>query len=812
MGEQRQGQQRIDSRYYLAVVAGAAWLCGIGLGSAVELPAWLWLLLAAPPLAGAILMWRRGRTGLALAAIVALALGGARYSAAQPSYDPGQLHYYNGMKDVVAVGTVRVEPEHRDTFIQLRVRIEELIIDNRSVPVSGMALVQASRFPPIAYGSTLRLSGDLDDPERLGSSGYAAYLERQGVLSVMGYPRIEIASTGGGSALMRTLLRLKDRGRHVIGEILPEPHAALLTGILLGDDSGMPRTLSEQFRQTGMTHIIAISGFNIAVLIALLDRMTGPLLPRRSAAGIIIVFLTLYAVLVGAGASVVRATIMGISYLAGLRLMGRSTMVVVGLFTASFLMTLAQPETLWDVGFQLSFAATLGLMLYAGPWTRRLDRAVSPYFTPDTRASVMQLTAEVVIVTLAAQVLTLPLILYHFGRLSLASIPSNFLVLPAQPGVMAAGGIAMLLGLLHPSAGQLAGPVAWVFLHYTITVIRTLARMPGASVPLALSSAGLVAVYLCIVALTLMARTNGDSRQALLSRAAPNRRLVVPLAGLALIIVLASGWMASRPDGRLHVAFLDVGQGDAIFIQTPAGRQVLIDGGRYPSAVLDQVGRQMPFWDRSIDVVMATHPDADHVAGLVTVLERYRVTRMITNGAERDSDPAFDALLATADLAGTPVAIAQAGETIVLDDGIQLEILHAGPVSGSDSRNEASIVALLTYGRLSVLLTGDAGSAAEAALLRSGRALDAVVLKAGHHGANGSSGADFLSAVGPQIVIISAGRDNSYGHPHPAMLERAMAAGATILRTDLMGTLEVETDGQQMWWEVEHPSLGATLP
>lgn len=812
MGERRQGQQQIDSRYYLAAVAGVGWLCGIGLGSAVELPASLWLLLAVPLLIGAILLWRRGRAGLALAGMVALALGASRYSAAQPSFDPSQLHYYNGMKDVAIVGTVRVEPELGDTFTQLRVQVEELVIDNRSVPVSGTALVQIGRFPPIEYGSTLRLSGDLDDPERLGSSGYAAYLERQGVMSVMEYPRVEVTSTGSGSWLMRALLRLKDSGRHVIGDILPEPHAALLTGILLGDDSGMPRTLREQFRLTGMTHIIAISGFNIAVLIALLDRVTGPLLPRRSAAWIIIVFLALYAALVGAGASVVRATIMGISYLAGLRLMGRPTMVVAGLFTASFLMTLAQPETLWDVGFQLSFAATLGLMLYAGPWTRRFERGVSPYFTPDTRASVIQLTADVVIVTLAAQVLTLPLILYHFGRLSLASIPSNFLVLPAQPGVMAAGGIAMLLGLLHPFAGQLAGPVAWLFLHYTISVIRTLAQMPGASIPLALSSVGLVTVYVLIAAVTLMARANGDSRRVLLSQRAPGRRLVTPLAGLALIAILLSGWMASRPDGRLHVAFLDVGQGDAIFIQTPAGRQVLIDGGRYPSAVLDQLGRQMPFWDRSIDVVMATHPDADHVAGLVTVLDRYRVTRLITNGAERDSDPAFDALLAAAETGSTPVATAQAGEIMVLDDGIRLEILHAGPVSGSDNRNEASIVALLTYGRLSVLLTGDAESAAEAALVRSGRALDAVVLKAGHHGSNGSSGADFLRAVDPQIVVISAGLDNGYGHPHPAMLERATAVGATILRTDLMGTLELESDGQQMWWEVEHPRLGAALP
>jgi len=812
MGEHWLNPPGVDSRYFLAPVAGAGWLAGIWLGSAVSLPALLWLLPAMLLLFGAIALWRRGRAGLALAGLLALALGAARYSAAQPPLDPAHLHFYNGAKDVVVVGTVAQEPENRDTFTQLRIEVDELIIDGRLVAVAGTALVQTSRYPSIAYGATLRLSGDIDPPERLGSSGYANYLKRQGVLSVMEYPHIEVTHTGGGSPLMRAMLSFKARARHAIGVILPEPHAALLTGILLGDDSGMPRSLREDFRLTGMTHIIAISGFNIAVLIALLDRLTGLLLPRRTAAVVIMLFLALYAALVGSGASVVRATLMGITYLAALRLLGRPTMAVAGLFAAAFLMTLARPNVVWDAGFQLSFAATMGLMLYVDSWAGRLERAISPYFTPDARSRLMRLVTEVVIVTMAAQLLTLPLILFHFGRLSLASIPANFLVLPAQPGVMMAGGLAALLGLVHPFFGQLVGLVAWVFLNYTISLIRTLAQMPGASVPFALSSAGLIALYLLIAAITLLTRVTGDDRQPMIGRAAPNRRLLLPLAGSALIALLAWNWLGSRPDGRLHVAFLDVGQGDAIFIQTPTGRQILVDGGLYPSVVLDQLGGQIPFWDRSIDIVMATHPDADHIGGLVTVLDRYQVSRLITNGAAIDDDPVFEALLRAAEANGTPVAAAQSGEVIILDDGVRLEILRVGPLGGGGNRNEASIVAMLTYDRMSVLLTGDAEAAAEDALIRSGRPLGAVVLKAGHHGSNGSSGEAFLQTVKPQIVVISAGRDNRYGHPHPAVLERAAATGAMILRTDQMGTIKVETDGQQMWWEVDHPGLGAAQP
>jgi competence protein ComEC len=278
--------------------------------------------------------------------------------------------------------------------------------------------------------------------------------------------------------------------------------------------------------------------------------------------------------------------------------------------------------------------------------------------------------------------------------------------------------------------------------------------------------------------------------------------MVASAVVLALILFLT--WLSGRPDGRLHVTFLDVGQGDAILIQSPSGKQLLVDGGRYPSVVLDQLGQQMPFWDRSLDLVVATHPDDDHTAGLVSVMERYDVAGLITNGAPVDSNPAFAALLDS----GAAVHVAAAGETIDLGDGVRLNVLNAG--GGGD--NDASIVTRLTYGQFSLLLTGDVEAAAEEALLSGGQPLTAVVLKAGHHGANTSSSEAFLRAVAPQVIVISVGADNNYGHPAPAMLARAAAAGATVLRTDEVGTIELISDGRQMWWSAEHETIGAQAP
>ena len=268
-----------------------------------------------------------------------------------------------------------------------------------------------------------------------------------------------------------------------------------------------------------------------------------------------------------------------------------------------------------------------------------------------------------------------------------------------------------------------------------------------------------------------------------------------------IALLLVFNWSRSQPDGLLHVSFLDVGQGDAIFIQTPTGRQILIDGGYYPSVLNDQLGRQMPFWDRHLDMLVATHPDADHVAGLVEVFDRYTIDQLVTDGGELGISSTYDALLLSAKANETMIHPAQAGEVIEIGDGVRIEIVHPSAYFDTEDRNDNSVSFRLLYEDFSLLLTGDAEEPAEQAMLAQGYPLNSLVFKAGHHGSRTSSTMPFLEAIQPQIIIVSAGVDNKFGHPHPEVLERAQAIGATVLRTDELGTIEVTTDGQTMWWE-----------
>ena len=273
-------------------------------------------------------------------------------------------------------------------------------------------------------------------------------------------------------------------------------------------------------------------------------------------------------------------------------------------------------------------------------------------------------------------------------------------------------------------------------------------------------------------------------------------RLLGVLAFLAIVAWLA---LPQLPDGRLHVYFLDVGQGDAILVQTPDGRQVLIDGGPNPTTLLNELSAVMPFWDRSLDLVMLTHPDGDHLTGLLAVLDRYKVGRVLHTSLT-DATPLAASWRDRLAKSRIPRTIAQRGMRIQVGD-VALTVLHPGskPLTGAASDNNNAIVLRVDYGPTSLLLTGDAESEAEADMLKAELPLQADLLKIGHHGSNGSTSTPFLMAVTPRMAVIQVGAENSFGHPAPEVLKRLMDARAEILRTDRNGRIEAVSDGLKLW-------------
>lgn len=276
-------------------------------------------------------------------------------------------------------------------------------------------------------------------------------------------------------------------------------------------------------------------------------------------------------------------------------------------------------------------------------------------------------------------------------------------------------------------------------------------------------------------------------------------RLLVLTVAAALAAVVAGMWLRDGHDAVLTVSFLDVGQGDAIFIESPTGIQMLIDGGADKS-VLRRLSAHMTPLDKTIDVVLATHPDTDHLGGLSYVLQRYRVEHVFTSGVVTDT-PAYGAFQKALGESGARVHLTMRGTVVDLGGGAYVRVLFPDrTLSQAVESNRASAVLEVVYGEIEFLLTGDAPASVEEYVVRLERdTLASEVLKLGHHGSRTSTSELFVAAVTPAYAVISAGEDNRYGHPHREVLETVSVSGAQVLGTYEAGTVTFETDGERLW-------------
>ena len=753
----------------------------------------------------AALYWRRfgwlaNCPYLALLCLAVMMLGSVRHEAAAQAVDQLELARYNDGPPVTLRGAVVAEPDVRSGWAFLKIEKIERLDGDAWRPVSGALRARVEWWGDWQSGDLLQLTGRLKTPPVLDGFPYRGYLARQGIVSTMDFPDVTLIARGQHDPIQATLVSVRKQLGETLGRALPEPQAGLAQGILLGLRANMSEPTIDAFSRTGMTHVLAISGFNIAIVAAALSMVGGRVLRRTPAAVVAGLGVVAYTLLVGAGPSVVRAAIMGMVVILGAHF-GRQSHTLTGLALAAIVMTLHNPLVLWDVSFQLSFLATAGLATVAPPLRGLLER------WPTT-------LRDVVTVTVAAQLATLPIVAINFREVSLVALPANILALPALPLSMLCGGLTVLGGLISPALGSIMGWAASLFLTYQLLVVEMLAQLSWASVaigelPVALAWVYYLGLGLAIVAVkrpsvlpqTILDRLTQDRGRG----EAPDRgrgqglRWLQTPAVVALAVAVGVTWVGAltTPTESLSVAFLDVGQGDAVLIQTPR-HNVLIDGGPNPDALADALGRRLPFWKRRLDMVVLTHADADHVGGLLGVVERYEIGQVLQGQSAEQGGPHASWLRALEQkrVVRTP---AVDGQEIDLGDGIRLTVLRPAidDALAYDDDNDASLTIKLTYRELSVLLTGDAGPAVQRALLGAGALLKSNVLKAPHHGAAGSLSSEFLAAVDPQVVVISVGRYNRYGHPAPSTLEQLR--GVRVYRTDEDGTVEFAAR-EGAWW------------
>jgi len=699
------------------------------------------------------------------------------------------------------------DPRPRADRVQLVVG--DVLVDRPGGPaqLADRLLVWLPRGIDARAGDRLLLRTRVELAEDFDDFAYREYLARQGIGAIARARGAEVLPGSGGPGVAMAALR--GSLLHGLNRLVAEPEAALGAGILLGVRASIAPEINDAFAAAGLTHVVAISGWNIAIVAALVMALVRPLETRRggrwSTAALAAAVVGGYVILTGASPSVVRAALMAGAMLVG-RLGGTRAHASSALGLAALVMLLVAPAVLWDVGFQLSLLATAGLIWFGRSIERRLGGWPAWIREP-------------VALTMAAQLTTLPVILVNFERLSIVAPLSNVLVVPLVPLVMLASACASVagvvlellpLGPIGDAVAWFAGGAAWLLLWAMITIGQLTAGLPLAAVDVSIPPPLAVAWFplLWLTAWSLHSDTPTDDEgravpdEAMTGAMAALARLCRPLPALvALTVVLGAISVGARPDGALHVTALDIGQGDAILVETPGGATMLVDGGPDPELTLRRLGANLPFSTRRIDLLVLSHPHQDHVAGLVDVLDRFRIGLLVHAGIDFEN-AAYDRLLADAARASVPVHLARAGDMFALDGATSIEVLY--PAEGDASAplpdgdiNNGSVVMLLRHGGFTALLTGDAEAPIEAALIGRGRLGPIDLLKVGHHGSHSSTTPGLLDATRPSVAVISSGEGNEYGHPAPETLATLAAhPGILVHRTDLDGDVEVVGDGR----------------
>lgn len=680
---------------------------------------------------------------------------------------------------VTLEGTIIERPRYRDTRIDLFVSAERVTRSGQAAVAEEDILVSifcredcaALAAAGLAEGRRLRLTGAIGKPESSPGADfdYGQYLRRRGVHATMavdiGGLELLNESRGGWRGAV-------DRLREYSRESLDSGAGAassLVQGMVLGDDSQVPRQVTEDFRDAGLLHLLAVSGQNVMLLAMVAMALCRLLfMPRPASAAIAALVVLVYVPLTGAGPSIVRAGIVGIMGLTAMVISRQSDRYHFLLLAAAAILTI-NPWSIADPGFQLSFSAVLGIFLVVPPLAGQLG------FLP-------AYVREAVAIAIAAGLTTAPVTLYHFEQVSLVSVPANVAAAPVAGLVMFLGTIAILAGALLPALAWLLALAAAACCGYLIVAAALFASLPAAVY--SGREPGMVEIvifYGMLLAMVIVMKkrsrpANGQGRWRIL------------LLLLALMVLPAG--LASDCDGRdnagtppkvFTASVLDVGQGDAILLQEPGGATVLVDGG--PG---EEVTKRLAESGVSrLDAVVLSHPHADHVAGLKAVLDEYEVGA-VYDAAPPSTSGLYRDFLQLVEQKGIAYHILRQGQTLAIG-GLTFRTYSPGDQMDTDDINANSVVMVATYDWLDILLPGDA----ESDVLNRLDLPPVEVCKVAHHGSRDDGLAELLARIRPDVAVISAGEGNSYGHPAPGTLAKLQEAGARVFRTDQQGTVMV---------------------
>jgi competence protein ComEC len=641
------------------------------------------------------------------------------------------------------------------------------------------------RSADFRYGDVYRVSGR-----------FILTTDRDDVVGIVSTSSVELVRFGEGNPLRSFIADIRATISHTLTDSLDSKSGGLAAALLVGDRTKLQPETIDNFRASGLSHVLAISGLHIAMIGGFTIAVSVWVMGRRRQIYLLApaVSVWVYSGLAGLTSSVKRAAIMFTVYILA-RLLGRQRSVIPALALAGAVMLALDPEIIGSISFQLSFAAVLGIALFSGRLASRVnDRIVEYSKLPKLLKRPITGVIYGSAVSLAATIATAPFVAFHFGEIPIWGIPITLLIVPALPLLIGVSALVAVVGLAPVDSIAIAGLAAHALGNYMSFISQMFASLPGGPLEAEGSSVPLIAGWYGV----LFALLNRERAKVMANRVTnlmqnfrqqrdisvgahrdlhvPNRRRInaaLPIIAIWIVAAISLvGFVASAPTSTdLTATFFETNRGDMIFIERPSGTRLLIDAGDDSDLAIRNIESVLPPLDRRIDVILSTHPYADHLGGLQRIVEQFEVETIIDAGVAHDSN-IYESWVQS--LAGDErVVTAQVGLVIALDTEVSLSILQTRCVVVDCSNfNDEGVVARRDFGDVSFLLTGDMTSGSEADALQTGQPVKSTVLKVGHHGSRTSTTQSFLDAVDPELAIVTTGIKNQFGHPQKDVIAR----------------------------------------
>ncbi len=795
--------------------------CGILLAQLLVIPDIYLLALLALLLLALLTTWRRDKYNLtfplSLFALISLGLLIMNAHLRQPM-PVDDIRRFVGKEIITAEGMIDSIDEVSDDRIAITVRLSRILINDKWKEVRGRSILgweDRDALPDqIGYGDYIRFKvkfkpfRNFQNPGGFDREKFFRYRGFQVQGKIQRASELMLIRKNQGNALWQKITAIRLQIIDFVRKNSPREAAAVILAMTVGERGGIPEQVKENFRQSGTAHVLAISGLHVGIVAFLIIFLIQRLLLnwhwlalrlniRLIAHLAAILPLIFYALIAGGSISVIRATIMIITFMLAL-LLGRQRDLLNILAMAGFVILILSPPSLFDVSFQLSFTAVAAILLLA------------PLFEPEgsnkpsLNFQFRRLIIGLLAVSFSAILGTWPLVAHYFHIFSPVSLVANVLVVPLM-GFLALplSFGAIITAYLYPPLAQGLLFLAAQVVEINLFIIDFLVRLPYSWQLVGPPSVGQLSLYYSFLLIVTGRLKSFRGQVALSPRAIQGYNFAI---AAIIIIVIAGGifdFVKNRLSDEMRVTAIDVAQGSATLIEVPRGKTILIDGGGASYGRFD-VGRNvvapvlLARGIKKIDLVILTHPHSDHFQGLIYIINNFKVRQIWTNG-QRITEPDFLRLMEAIDRKKVPHHQVTAMTPPANFDSVMLTPLHpAAPklIAGYEDTNNASLVVRLSYGQHNLLFTGDIMERAEEDILRRNVRLSSQVLFVPHHGSRTSSTPAFLKAVNPRLAVISSGGESSFSLPHPETQARLNDLGIRVLRTDIQGAITIKSNGR----------------